>query len=224
MKSVFFSKVISFSLQLIALVIGLYTLYQYPKKSNELKQKTTLLHEALILEMSVQFVQISMYIWLFYTFHLTTMAKTRYIDWYITTPIMLLSLMLYLQYEKENEKIENYKQFVDKYRNIVIGVIILNIIMLSIGLLGEFKMIDVTIASFLGFIPMIILFYLIYKHFASYSNKGRIVFITYVMVWSLYGIAYLLNEHQKNTLYNILDMFAKNVFGIFLSYKILILR
>jgi bacteriorhodopsin len=37
-------------------------------------------------------------------------------------------------------------------------------------------------------------------------------------VWAIYGVAAVLPYHIKNTMYNILDIFAKNFFGIFLSY------
>jgi bacteriorhodopsin len=38
--------------------------------------------------------------------------------------------------------------------------------------------------------------------------------------WSLYGIAAVLNFENKNTSYNVLDIFAKNFYGIFLYWFI----
>jgi bacteriorhodopsin len=38
--------------------------------------------------------------------------------------------------------------------------------------------------------------------------------------WSLYGIVAMLPYTLKNTIYNVLDLFAKNFFGLFLSYLI----
>jgi len=39
--------------------------------------------------------------------------------------------------------------------------------------------------------------------------------------WSLYGIVGLLPYYIKNTIYNILDLFSKNFFGLLLSYLII---
>ena len=40
-------------------------------------------------------------------------------------------------------------------------------------------------------------------------------------VWSLYGVAALLGDKLKNISYNILDIFAKNFYGLFLYFFIL---
>jgi bacteriorhodopsin len=37
----------------------------------------------------------------------------------------------------------------------------------------------------------------------------------------MYGIAALLPYNLKNSIYNILDLFAKNFFGLFLTYIII---
>jgi bacteriorhodopsin len=38
--------------------------------------------------------------------------------------------------------------------------------------------------------------------------------------WSLYGVAAVFDFENKNTSYNILDIFAKNFFGMFLYWLI----
>jgi bacteriorhodopsin len=40
----------------------------------------------------------------------------------------------------------------------------------------------------------------------------------FVFTWSLYGVAALLPYDTKNSMYNILDLFAKNFLGVFLVY------
>jgi hypothetical protein len=37
-------------------------------------------------------------------------------------------------------------------------------------------------------------------------------------IWSLYGVAAWFPSALKNASYNILDIFAKNFYGVFLSY------
>jgi hypothetical protein len=39
-------------------------------------------------------------------------------------------------------------------------------------------------------------------------------------IWALYGVAFLCPSVVKNVSYTILDIFAKNFFGIFLYYII----
>ena len=42
-----------------------------------------------------------------------------------------------------------------------------------------------------------------------------------VSVWSLYGVAALMPADIKNISYNLLDIVAKNFYGLYLYYKIL---
>jgi hypothetical protein len=37
-------------------------------------------------------------------------------------------------------------------------------------------------------------------------------------VWSLYGVAAIMPYYWKNIGYNILDIFSKNFFGLYLAY------
>ena len=62
------------------------------------------------------------------------------------------------------------------------------------------------------------MFYLIYQNFATQSSQGQKIFWLFSGIWAIYGIAALLPYKVKNSMYNILDLLAKNFFGIFLSY------
>jgi hypothetical protein len=44
------------------------------------------------------------------------------------------------------------------------------------------------------------------------------VFYWFVFFWALYGVFAVTSYTTKNTGYNILDIFAKNFFGVFLAY------
>ena len=48
----------------------------------------------------------------------------------------------------------------------------------------------------------------------------NLLFWYFFFFWSLYGVVAVLPYYVKNSFYNILDLFAKNFFGIFLSYII----
>ena len=51
------------------------------------------------------------------------------------------------------------------------------------------------------------------------NQKEEKIFIFFLLIiWSLYGFAFLLNANEKNIIYNILDIFSKNFFGLYLYY------
>ena len=90
--------------------------------------------------------------------------------------------------------------------------------MLIFGYMAEIKLIDTISGVILGFIPFLIYYFIIYINYAVTSNNGWKFFIYFFFFWSLYGIAALLPYNIKNACYNILDIFSKNFFGVFLSY------
>ena len=135
-----------------------------------------------------------------------TITKTRYIDWSITTPFMLLVLCLFLA--NESKRVVRVTT--------VVCVVILNYIMLYFGYLGETGVLDRMTACIGGFVPFIALFYLIYS---SYVVTGEgfgkyFLFVFYIFFWTGYGLVYLLEEAYKNIAMNILDCISKCFVGI----------
>ncbi len=105
--------------------------------------------------------------------------------------------------------------------NIVAQVVALNTIMLLLGYLGEDGLMDIKVSATIGFIPFIIYYKIIYTEFVKKSNsKNKSLFWYFFIVWSMYGIAAYLPYETKNTAYNILDLFSKNFFGLFLVYYV----
>lgn len=178
-----------------------------------------LLRHALILEFIVQIVECVFYIWLVFAIQKTTINVTpkRYYDWFLTTPTMLFTLMVYLEYLKTKEKTQTLGQFAKKYKTTITQVVVLNALMLIFGYLGERNVLPTKIAVFFGFIPFIIYYTIIYQTFVQDNPDGSKFYWYFVIVWSVYGFAALLPYHPKNILYNILDLFAKNFFGVFLA-------
>ena len=101
----------------------------------------------------------------------------------------------------------------------ILPILLLNWMMLLFGYLGEISVIPVAVGVPLGFIPFLIYYYIIYTTYVI-SNIGFNIFIYFFMFWSLYGCVAILPYKIKNICYNMLDLFAKNFFGIFLSYLI----
>ncbi len=221
----------SLLVQLLTAIVDLYVLFSYiPRKYLVLKQ-------LLILELIVQIVEGAFYIWLAFSFHkVQNITPYRYYDWYITTPTMLITFSVYLIYLKNKEELkdkntneldsndhavlesEYFFTIVKKNAKTITYVLILNAAMLTFGLLNERHVLNKYVAVSLGFIPFVAMFYLIYENYAKYSKKGIVLFKYFSFVWSLYGVAALMSYHWKNIFYNILDLFAKNFFGLYLAY------
>jgi hypothetical protein len=186
-----------------------------------------IIRQLLLLDIAVQVIEGLFYIWLLYNFNeVSNVTPKRYIDWAITTPTMLLTLIIYLIYLKNREenkdttKLEFFKLISENAKHIT-NVFYLNWLMLIFGYLGEIKILSTLSSVFLGFIPFLIYYYIIYINYATQSKTGWQLFIYFFFFWSLYGIAALLPYYTKNVFYNILDLFSKNFFGLFLSFIII---
>jgi len=212
--------IISVVVQIITGIVDIYSLFI------KVPTKFLLIKQLLLLEVSVQFIEGMFYFWLVYNFNtVTDVTPKRYIDWSITTPTMLITLILYLIYLRHREKDDTasleFFTLLSDNSTVITNVVYLNLLMLIFGYLGEKKIIPTYIGVILGFIPFLIYYFLIYINYAIFSKTGLLIFWYFFFFWSLYGIAALLPYYTKNTLYNILDLFSKNFFGIFLSYIIL---
>jgi len=132
---------------------------------------------------------------------------TRYVDWSITTPIMLLVLLLAFGY--------NTGQKVTLWSFLL--VLVLNYGMLYSGYVGETGQMDKKIANLIGFVFFFLMFgyiYLVYiAPYKSFDNK--MLYLVFLVLWTLYGVVYYFEEIEKNVSYNILDLFAKCFVGIF---------
>jgi hypothetical protein len=216
--SVFFSL-------LIQIITGIFDYYviQLNVPANIL-----ILKQLLIMEFIVQIIEGIFYFWL--SINISTVSNitpNRYYDWYLTTSTMLVTFCVYLVYLKNKEmNVENNNntsllKIVYENLNILIPILFLNFIMLTAGYMSEIKKISTIPGVFFGFIPFLIYFYLIYESFAKFSQSGIKLFTFFFTVWFMYGIAALMSYKIKNIMYNILDIFAKNFFGVYLGIVII---
>ena len=138
----------------------------------------------------------------------TELTRIRYIDWAITTPLMLIALSVVLGH---SIKIEI--KFI-----MILSVILLNYIMLISGYLGEVNVISRLQGLIIGFIAFFSMFFIIYTYFIKpkYNYTNYLLFGIYIVVWSIYGIVYMFNQVNKNIIMNLLDCIAKCFVGIFL--------
>jgi hypothetical protein len=215
----FFTTTLNFSIgvQIISGLIEMFAVFISVNKN------IFFIKQLLIIEFIVQIIELLFYLWLFMNLQtVTNITSKRYFDWIITTPTMLFTLIMYLIYTKSNnpEQLDLYKTVYENKHNIII-ITILNLFMLIFGYLGETEFINKFASLTFGFIPFILYFWLIYENYAKYSDFGKKLFYYFFIVWTFYGIVAYFPYYLRNSCYNILDLFAKNFFGLYLSYLIL---
>jgi len=185
--------------------------------------KKMILMQLLYLDLLVQLIEFIFYVWWAANYtNVGDITSLRYIDWAITTPVMLFTLIIYILYINNNTVNYNlYDTFMGNKETIGI-VLLLNWVMLYVGYKGEIGDMSVIKSVSLGFIPFIIYFYIIYnKYLLNSDYSANVLFYYFVTIWGIYGIAALFSYNVKNSFYNILDVFAKNFFGVYIAYLIL---
>ena len=216
-KKLFFTTlVISVVVQIITGIIELTTLYvDVPKEQNILKQLLTM-------ELGVQGIELVFYAWLVANFNnVSNITPKRYLDWSITTPTMLFSLIVYLIYS-EYKNVAHELSLIGIFKTnfaSISYIFILNWVMLVLGYLGETNIIPTLTGVAIGFVPFLMYFYEIYRKYVGES--GSKLFWYFFIFWSLYGVVAVFPYYIKNAFYNVLDLFSKNFFGLFISYLIL---
>jgi len=186
----------------------------------EVNLKDELLKDLLRVELFVQVIEFIFYIWLIIYFNKMSLNITpfRYLDWAITTPLMLITLSAYLNHNGNTAN--RLTDFLSDHTGSIVKIVALNFGMLFFGFIGEIGLLNPYISTALGFIPFAINFKYIKDTFllSTEDNSKNWLFYWFVFFWSLYGVFALMNYTIKNSGYNILDIFAKNFFGVFLAY------
>ncbi len=199
-----------------------------------LSEEHLVVREILVLETIVQIVELFFYFFFLKSMATTAlgdMAATRYFDWVITTPTMLLTTIIYFKYQENLENLENsskkkltFWNFVKKHKKDILTIFLSNFLMLLSGYLGEVQVIRMDMSLVLGFIFFAYTFYIIYSKFAVNSKQSVKMFYFILFIWSLYGVAATFSPINKNHSFNVLDIFAKNFFGIYLYFKIISIK
>tara|TARA_B100001093_G_scaffold510915_1_gene577717 strand:+ start:228 stop:920 length:693 start_codon:yes stop_codon:yes gene_type:complete len=207
---------------LIQFITGIVTFggmfYKLPKQDNVLK-------DILRLETVVQLVEGIFYIYIISSLRYmgsNVITKRRYLDWLITTPMMLLSTILYMEYEnnKTTNKIMNVKEFVSNNKENITNMFLFNTLMLVSGFLGEIGLMLKSITIPVGFVFLFLSFNIMYKNYVGKADINKRIFLLMTIVWSLYGVAAMFPTIIKNLSYNILDVISKNFYGLYLFSKV----
>jgi hypothetical protein len=221
MSSVHFSTNLNIIIQTLTGLVGVSGL------TVNLPDKHKILQSILTLETIVQVVEILFYIFVLKSLAgdgLHQMASMRYLDWFITTPIMLLTSIIFFKYEehlenKREEKID-FWEFLSANKDNIIIITVSNFLMLLFGYLGEMEIIDMRVSIGIGFLFFGLTFYTMYSNYAVKSKNASNLFYYILTIWGTYGIAAIFSPETKNNMFNILDLYAKNFFGLYIYYRI----
>ena len=174
MDYIYVTGILSLVVQIITAIIDFYVL------SLAIDPSFNLIRELVIMELTVQIVEGSFYVWMVSNIHkIKNITPLRYYDWVITTPTMLITLMFYLMFLRDTEKGVKSESFLKEFKNhwkVILKVSILDWLMLLAGYLGEINMFSYIATTVIGFVPFILMFYLIYSNFASHSSEGQKIF------------------------------------------------
>lgn len=143
------------------------------------------------------------------------MAVLRYRGWAFSTPLMIIGFLLFLSSTTK----------IPLTIKTGISCILLDWLMLFLGYLGELEIINRNVALITGFIPLLFIYGIMYQVFLK--NKfiliNYVMYIFFILFWSLYGFGYVWGLEARNYLYNWLDLLSKSgfgfVFAIYFLYK-----
>ena len=155
--------------------------------------------------------------------------KWRYLDWYATTGIMLLTLNLLIRFWR-SRCISVADAFDDPGMWVAtIVAFVADALMLTCGLLVETERVTdpdrETKVLFAGFVPFVAAFlpsFLLVR--AYYSVEALLVTIATFLVWGAYGyiaIAYRDDVAGKALRYNLADIVSKNIFQVAVAIQVL---
>ena len=225
-----FTFLLSMVVQAIAMGLSIYALVDSSLEGNS---KPQLLMAILILELVVQVVELCWYIIvgvLYYFGGMNIGVEYRYYDWVITTPTMLISILLFIWYlQCNNLTLRDVGSDLSKVAAMLVSLC-LNWFMLMIGYVYEARITSVTTwidsavspinGLYFGFVPFLGSYVPIFISAFIHPNVIAIVVsIVTFLIWLLYGVVAIWyttpeGEAWKNTFYNLLDIVSKNLAGI----------
>lgn len=211
-NTVYFSIII----QIISTVITWEGLFK------NLKSSDVVLKEILSIENIVQIIEFSFYLYIAsYNTDISKMGTLRYLDWFVTTPTMLFTTIVYMEYNnvKNGGEILDVKKFISLNKIKMYKIFVNNFFMLVCGLLVEMNIINMYLGISIGFY----FFYQTFKIIHTYTKNNDIndrLYAFLVIVWGLYGFAAMLSNKNKNISYNLLDLVAKNFYGLYIYFLI----
>ena len=142
----------------------------------------------------------------------TITARLRYIDWVLSTPVMLISLAMFFRHRDSTHPSTSVLSVFESYE--VYACLAVNWIMLAFGFAMESMWISDT-SGFLGGGLSLVASFTFLAVLVPVDTLSHVLFWVTFGVWGLYGIAAAFNDVTKNVMYNTHDVVSKNCFGLF---------
>jgi hypothetical protein len=101
----------------------------------------------------------------------------------------------------------------------VIQIVVSDLAMLSVGYLFEIGKLSKEVAVVYGFLFLVNAFSIMYIK-AGKSKVGKIFLSIMFVLWSIYGIAFILPTALKNSVFNITDLLSKNFFEVYITVMV----
>jgi bacteriorhodopsin len=136
-------------------------------------------------------------------------------------PVMLFSQVVYFDYLQDTGK--SLKTSLSENWGIIVAILIANWVCVLLGFCMESAHLEKKTRGVLLSLSWLLFlsYFLLLLTVARKTYEGAVIWYFTFIVWSLYGVAFLLPWEKKNVAYNILDVFSKNVFGFILTISAL---
>jgi hypothetical protein len=162
------------------------------------------------LEFGSQVVEFVYYLFVVCRFR-TILTWTRYLDWVVSTPVMLASTALFFRHRR-GAPIDGVLDDGGFY-----AMLGLNWLMLAFGFALEVSRAVPPLAGLaLGGASFVGAFAFLGRFVDDGDALSVGLYAAIYGVWALYGVAAALDDVPKNVAYNALDVVSKNFYGVFL--------
>jgi bacteriorhodopsin len=192
--------------------------------------KEGILTQSAVLEFASQIVEFVYYAAVVFYFG-AVRTWTRYLDWFVSTPLMLVSFAAFFAHR--DSLYPPHRQASDLSTigghgrlPYFLAAIVTNAAMLAFGFYVEWRErppVTKNACILLGIAAFVATFVLLHVGFVAESEDGLSIALLLMVfvIWSGYGAAIFLPYGPKNVMYNTLDVFSKNVYGALLFAYIL---
>lgn len=166
------------------------------------------------LELSSQVVELVWYLAVI-TYFKQLRTWSRYIDWVLSTPVMLLSTAFFFLMRRNIPLVDIFST------GTIYCCLVFNWLMLACGFALETKVLPLWPLLMTGALCLVGSFTFLARFVDGTDSVSTSLFFTIYFVWFLYGFAAFLPYTWKNVSYNILDIISKNCYGLFLFVYVL---
>lgn len=163
-----------------------------------------------VLELASQLVEFLWYLSVVCIYKEIT-TWTRYLDWFFSTPVMLISTVLFFLHRTDTD----YSVFLSSGR--IYMIIMFNWLMLSFGFALETDSIPQSLGLAGGGTLLVATFSVMATFLEDDDVVSVALYSIMFFVWGLYGVAAAFPYRWKNVAYNVLDIISKNFYGVFLA-------